>query len=312
MATPNTPTTPGTPPDDAPDITQWIGRHQQVRDTISPVQVRQMAATLDDRLRLQAPAAQPLPAGWHWCYFNPIEAQPALGEDGHPRKGDFLPPVDLPRRMWAGSRLQWAGQFTVGSEVTKATEILDVQPKHGRSGEMVFVTLSHRYSDDGGPILTEEHDIVYREAPNEGERAQLHTVGERIARGEHRFEREGNWVREVLADEVRLYRYSAATFNGHRIHYDQPYCRDVEGYPGLVVHGPLIATLLLDWLERSLGATLGREGVVKAFTFRAKSPTFHLSRFHLHAAPNATGTSLNVWSTNNLGDVGLDGTVELV
>ena len=294
-----------------PDLSQWVGRRQEMVETISPVQVRQMAAALDDRARLDHPASAPLPAGWHWCYFNPTAQQSGLGEDGHPAKGDFLPPVAQPRRMWAGSRLVWQRAFSVGREVTKATEIQSVARKQGRSGEMVFVTLAHRYSDDQGLVLTEEHDIVYRDAPDEAERDQLRATGQRIASGEHAFERQGEWVKAVRTDEVMLFRYSAATFNGHRIHYDQPYCRDVEGYPGLVVHGPLIATLLLDWVERELAPALGTAGFVSAFSFKAKSPTFHLSGFHLHARRSEHGGGLDVWSTNNLGQVGLDGRISL-
>lgn len=296
------------------DINLWVGRRQESRDTISPVQVRQMAATLDDAERLREPGSAPLPAGWHWLYFNPLEVQSRLGDDGHPQRGDFLPPVALPRRMWAGSRLQWQRAFTVGREVRKASEIVSVSRKHGRSGEMVFVTVGHRYSDDEGLLLEEEHDIVYREAPGSAEREALAETGRRIARREHAFERQGEFTREVRADEVLLFRYSAATFNGHRIHYDLDYCRDVEGYPGLVVHGPLIATLLLDFLERELLAQLGAT-FVTGFQFRALRPTFHLSEFHLHARIEGRieGTGggdgsrqVALWSTNNLGEVGLD------
>lgn len=293
------------------DLSAWTGRRQETLDTISPVQVRQMAAAFNDSLRLQRPGAAPLPAGWHWLYFNPIAPQEQLGEDGHPMRGDFLPPVALPRRMWAGSRLQWQRAFTVGTEVRKASQILSVAHKQGRSGEMVFVTVEHAYSDADGPLLREEHDIVYREAPGDAERAQLRALGERIAAGEHAFEREGVHVRAVEVDAVLLYRYSAATFNGHRIHYDVDYCRDVEGYPGLVVHGPLIASLLLDWVENDLAAHLGGGRFIERFQFRAKSPTFHLRGFHLHASAQPDGTGLAVWSTNNLGQVGLDGLITL-
>lgn len=293
------------------DPAQWTGRRQATSDIISPVQVRQMAAAFDDSLRLTNPFAGPLPAGWHWLYFNPIAPQAQLGEDGHPLRGDFLPPVSLPRRMWAGSRLQWQRAFVVGSDVRKTSEILSVARKQGRGGEMIFVTVEHQYTDTDGPLLREEHDIVYREAPGDAERVLLKETGQRIADGEHTFEREGEFVRPVLADEVLLYRYSAATFNGHRIHYDVDYCRDVEGYPGLVVHGPLIATLLLGWVENDLAAQLGGERFVDRFTFRAKSPTFHLGGFHLHARRQPDGAGLAIWSTNNLGQVGLDGTLSL-
>ncbi|MEO7941580.1 MAG: MaoC family dehydratase N-terminal domain-containing protein [Burkholderiaceae bacterium] len=283
-------------------LEQWIGRSQSMTEVIHPVQVRQLAATLDDAARLGEPAASPLPAGWHWAYFNPIEVHAQLGDDGHPRRGDFLPPVQLPRRMWAGSRLRWTRAFTVGSTVTRDTRIASVERKSGRSGEMVFVTLAHRYHDQHGALLDEEHDIVYRDWPNDQEKSALATLGARAQAGEHAFERTGSVQKTVQADSVMLFRYSAATFNGHRIHYDVDYCRQIEGYPGLVVHGPLIATLLLGYMENTVAP--GR--FIRSFSFRAKRPTFALGAFHLHATGDAGGSRLDVWSTNNVGEVGLD------
>jgi 3-methylfumaryl-CoA hydratase len=291
-----------------PELKQWVGRSQSLTEVIDAVPVRQLAAALNDVPRLQDPAAALLPAGWHWAYFNPIEVQSRLGDDGHPRRGDFLPPVDLPRRMWAGSRLNWTRAFTVGSTVTRATRIASVERKSGHSGAMVFVTLAHRYDDQDGPLLEEEHDIVYRDWPGAEEKIALATLGARARASEHAFERAGPRQQTVRADSVMLFRYSAATFNGHRIHYDIDYCRNVEGYPGLVVHGPLIATLLLGFVEN----TLARGRFIRSFAFRAKRPTFDLGPFHLHAAADAdadAGGRLDVWSTNNVGEIGLDAQV---
>ena len=287
------------------DFSAWVGRRQTVTDTISPVQVRQMAATINDSARLAQPDGATLPAGWHWLYFNPLEVQSRLGDDGHPARGDFMPPVALPRRMWAGSRLQWSRAFLVGNMVTKASEILKVTQKSGRSGEMVFVTVAHDYADDAGPLLREEHDIVYRGWPSVDEKAALAALGARARAGDHAFERTSASLEAVSADAVMLFRYSAATFNGHRIHYDVDYCREVEGYPGLVVHGPLIATLLLGHIESKVAP--GR--FIRAFEFRAVRPTFDLTGFHLHAEGDSE--SLAVWSTNNVGEVGIDGRVTL-
>lgn len=287
-----------------PELEQWVGRSQSLTAVIDAVQVRQLAATLNDAPRLQDPAQAPLPAGWHWAYFNPLEVQSRLGDDGHPRRGEFLPPVDLPRRMWAGSRLNWTRAFTVGSTVTRATRIASVERKSGRSGAMVFVTLAHRYDDQDGQILDEEHDIVYRDWPGAGERSALADLGARARAGEHAFERAGTHQQTLCADSVMLFRYSAATFNGHRIHYDIDYCRKVEGYPGLVVHGPLIATLLLGFVEN----TLAKGRFIRSFDFRAKRPTFDLGPFHLHAAAEADA-GIGIWSTNNVGEVGLDAQV---
>ncbi|MDO8719021.1 MAG: MaoC family dehydratase N-terminal domain-containing protein [Polaromonas sp.] len=287
------------------DFSAWVGRLQTVTDTISPVQVRQMAATLNDGARLAQPDGAVLPAGWHWLYFNPLEVQSRLGDDGHPARGDFLPPVALPRRMWAGSRLQWSRAFAVGSVVTKASEILKVTQKSGRSGEMVFVTVAHDYADSHGPLLREEHDIVYRDWPSADEKAALAALGARARAGEHAFERTSAGPEPVSADAVALFRYSAATFNGHRIHYDVDYCREVEGYPGLVVHGPLIATLLLGYIETKVAPG----HFIRAFEFRAVRPTFDLTGFHLHA--DGDDTSFTLWSTNNVGEVGIDGRLTL-
>ncbi len=290
-----------------PDIEQWVGRRQSLTEVIHGVQVRQLAATLNDAGRLATPDAATLPAGWHWAYFNPIEIQSRLGSDGHPQRGDFLPPVSLPRRMWAGSRLHWSRAFRVGSSVTRQTRIDKVERKSGRSGDMVFVTLAHQYLDADGLLLEEEHDIVYRDWPTPVEKAALAELGKRARAGAHVFERVGSRQVSVIADSVMLFRYSAATFNGHRIHYDSDYCRSVEGYPGLVVHGPLIATLLLGFVEN----TLAKGRFVRSFEFRAKRPTFDLAPLHLHGTPGADGRAMDVWSTNNVGEVGLDARVVL-
>jgi 3-methylfumaryl-CoA hydratase len=293
-------------------LEQWLGRTQTVLETIGPVQARQMAATLDDAARMKDPSLALLPAGWHWLYFNPMEVQSKLGEDGHPARGDFLPSVELPRRMWAGSRLEWTRAFSVGSEVTRKSEIIKVSRKAGRSGEMVFVTVAHLYADVNGMLLREEHDIVYRDSQSMVEKAALVEVAARVASWQAEtpvFERTGENTKSVTADAIMLYRYSAATFNGHRIHYDVDYCRDVEGYPGLVVHGPLIATLLLGYVENEIVPGCR----ILTFEFRATRPTFDLGGFHLHVSKNGGNAStLNVWASNNIGEVGIDGVITLV
>jgi 3-methylfumaryl-CoA hydratase len=285
----------------------WVGRTQESQDTISEIPVRQMAAAMDDAERMRSPGAGPLPAGWHWLFFNPLELQSRLGEDGHPERGGFLPPVALPRRMWAGSRLRWTRAFSVGATVARSSRILKVAHKSGRSGEMVFVTVGHRYADAQGPLLDEEHDIVYRQAATASERAALAAQGHGAPADAGAFERAGRHRREVRAGPVLLFRYSAATFNGHRIHYDADYCREVEGYPGLVVHGPLIATLLLRFVEQDLAP--GR--FVRSFEFRAQQPTFDLAPFHLHASETPAGGGYALWSTNHRGQVGLSGQLTL-
>jgi 3-methylfumaryl-CoA hydratase len=292
---------------DQDDLSAWVGKQQSVSTHLSDVPARQMAALMDDAPRVAATDMGALPHGWHWLYFNPIEVQSRLGPDGHPLRGDFLPPVALERRMWAGSRLNWRKPLNVGTTVEKHSEILRVARKEGRSGPMVFVTLAHRYEDaQGDVLLNEEHDIVYRDAPGAAEAAGMAAIGERIRAGEHVFERQGEWQSAVQADAVMLFRYSAATFNGHRIHYDADFCRNVEGYPGLVVHGPLIATLLLHFIQTRVAP--GRW--IASFQFKALKPTFDLSGFHLHAASKSEN-ALDVWSTNNLGEVALEGSMTL-
>ncbi len=284
------------------DLGRWIGRNTQTQDTINPAIVAQLAATLDLPDIMAAPSGRSLPPCWHWAFFNPLAVQSGLGPDGHPERGDFLPPVTLPRRMWAGSRLVWHGDFEVGSRVDKRSTILNVQSKSGRGGEMVFVTVGHAYEIDGQPILSEEHDIVYREDAGDAEREALARLAQRIHAGEHEFERSGARQRQVDAGPVMLFRYSAVTFNGHRIHYDRSYCEHIEHYPGLIVHGPLIATLLITWA----GMTLYPQRRIREFAFRAQRPTFDLAPLHLHAdEPGADGSTLALWSTNNVGEIAL-------
>ena len=289
-----------------PRLQDWIGRTQVTSDTLSIVQLRQMAALMDDARRMREPMqAGALPAGWHWLYFAPLQIQSRLGRDGHPQLGDFLPPVHLPRRMWAGSRLRWSRDFEAGMAVTQTSEIINVSQKSGRSGSMVFVTVKHSYANSDGPILVEEQDIVYRDAASDAEKQALHELGEQVRAGVHAFERTGQTVMPWSADPVMLFRYSASTFNGHRIHYDVDFCRQLEGYPGLVVHGPLLATLMLHLVQTQVAP--GRP--LASFEFRALKPTFDISGFHLHCSEH--DGALQVWTTNNIGQVGVDGRVTL-
>ncbi len=259
-------------------LNEWIGRHESTEDVIAPDRVRAMAATLDHE---HTPVSgDELPAGWHWMFFNLAARARDLGPDGHPKRGGFLPPVPLPRRMWAGGRLAFSRPLRVGERVRRDSEIADLKVKQGRSGALVFVVVRHVIAGESGPALEEEHDIVYREAPRP----------DASAPAPERAPLDAAWRREVRPDPVLLFRYSALTFNGHRIHYDQPYVTKVEGYPGLIVHGPLIATLLLDHLRANMpGARLRR------FEFRALSPLFDTAPFGLNGAPGAGGT-VRLWA----------------
>ncbi|MFH0129473.1 MaoC family dehydratase N-terminal domain-containing protein [Variovorax sp. VaC1] len=262
----------------------WQGRSETLTDDITATPVRAFSATLD---RDDPPpvAGTPLPALWHWLYFLPHHRQSEIGEDGHAKRGGFLPPVPLPRRMWAGGRLNWeAGNpLQVGDRIERASTIVSVTHKAGRSGELVFVLVRHEVRNERGLALTEEHDIVYRAAAEPGEKAPPPTPAPKDAA----------FSRDIVPDDVLLFRYSALTFNGHRIHYDRRYVTEVEGYPGLIVHGPLIATLLVDLLRRNVaGAQLAR------FEFRAVRPTFDIAPFRVHGKPaegSRDGKTFSLW-----------------
>ena len=285
------------------DFAAWIGRSRAETETLDARLVRWLAATLERPDWSDVQAGQALPAGWHWILFAPVAAQSSLGRDGHPsRTGDFLPPTSQPRRMWAGSRLVWHDRFRVGDQVTRTSTIVSAEEKSGRSGTMVFVTVAHRLEVGGRLIVQEEQDLVYRGDAGPDEVAALARLAERARAGGNAPEKTGQFQQPVRPDPVMLFRYSAATFNGHRIHYDRDYASAVEGYPGLVVHGPLIASLLLGFAETVVGAGAR----VTRFDFRAKRPTFDITPFALHAdAPNVAG-DFALWSTNNVGDVAVE------
>jgi len=286
------------------DLSSWVGRTQQSTETLDARLVRWLAAILDRTDLLDARDGAALPPAWHWAFFNAVEPMAALGRDGHPKKGGFLPPTAQPRRMWAGSRLHWHGALKVGQAVERVSTILKCEAKRGRTGDMVLVTVGHQFRDGDAAVLDEQHDIVYRDEASEDERRALADLAAQARAGRLQFERKGEIVREVTVGPVQMFRYSAATFNGHRIHYDRDYAHEIEGYPGLVVHGPLIATMLLEFLQAQVAP--GRR--VERFEFRALKPTFDIAPFALHAAPPAADGSVSLWSTSNVGAVGIQAT----
>jgi 3-methylfumaryl-CoA hydratase len=290
------------------DFSAWVGRSRAESETLDARLARWLAATLERPEWLDARAGQALPSGWHWTLFAPIASMSGLGRDGHPaRTGDFLPPTEQPRRMWAGSRLTWHDRFKVGDTVTRTTTIRSAEEKSGRSGSMVFVTLSHRLAVGDRLVVEEEQDLVYRGDTGPDEVAALARLADQARSGQVEPARSGVYTRKVDPDPVLLFRFSAATFNGHRIHYDREYARSVEGYPGLVVHGPLIASLLLSFIETDVAP--GR--FIQQFSFRAKRPTFDVSSFSLHAdRPDASG-EFSIWSTNNIGEVAVEATARV-
>src|SRR6059058_2792396 len=258
----------------------WEGRSETLHDDITAAPVRNLAATLD-RDDPPPAAGTELPPLWHWLYFLPSARQSELGPDGHPKRGGFLPPVPLPRRMWAGGRLQWHAPLHVGEAVERTSRIVSVTHKSGRSGDLVFVLVRHEVRNAQGLALTEEHDIVYRSAAQPGDPVPPPQAASADAA----------WQRAIVPDDVLLFRYSALTFNGHRIHYDRRYVTEVEGYPGLIVHGPLIATLLLDLLRRQRP-----DAEVASFRFKAVRPTFDLHPFSVNGQPQSDGKTVRLWA----------------
>lgn len=277
------------------ELRRWIGRSQTQDDTVTPVPVAALAATLDRDDPLPQPGDE-LPPLWHWIYFLPLVRHSELGPDGHPRRGGFLPPVPLPRRMWAGGRFEFFHPLRVGESIRRTSRIADVSLKEGRSGTLVFVRVRHEVSNDAGVALAEEQDIVYREAPRPGETPPAPKAAPLDAA----------WHSEIVPDPVLLFRYSALTFNGHRIHYDHPYTTQVEGYPGLVVHGPLTATLLVDLLRRHLPRMR-----LERFSFRAVRPLYAPRPFTVCGKLEADGKTATLWTRDADGWVTMEASATL-
>ena len=279
----------------SPPLADWIGRTEAVGDLVSATPYAALAALLD-RPALRPQPGTVLPPLWHWLYFLPLHRQSELAEDGHPRRGGLLPPAPLPRRMWAGSQIHFHQAIRVGDELLRLSTIESVNEKTGRSGALVFVRVRHEVRSGDELALTEWHDIVYRET----------VQGEGVAPSPVAAPAESLWQRRVLPDELLLFRYSALTMNGHRIHYDHPYATQIEGYPGLVVHGPLIATLLLDLLREHLpDAELAR------FEFRALRPLFAGHCFHVCGQPQEDGKTVHLWARDGTGALAMDAKAEL-
>jgi len=280
---------------DPADLVRWVGRTETLVDVVTTVPVAALAATLDDGNPVPA-AGEALPPLWHWLYFLPRPRRSELGPDGHAARGGFLPPVPLPRRMWAGGRLAWHDPLRIGDRIERVSRVESVSTKSGKSGDLVFVLVRHTVSTERGLALVEEHDIVYRDAPAPGSTPPAAPV----ARTDER------WSLRVVPDDTLLFRYSALTFNAHRIHYDRRYVTGVEGYPGLVVHGPLIATMLVELLRSRLPAAS-----LSHFAFRAVSPLFDLAPFGLCGRPSADGATVDLWARNVEGGLAMQATATL-
>lgn len=241
---------------DMEHLRSWIGRSREMRDTVTPRLVNEFRATFTGAL---APVPEhEAPLALHWCLAPETPAADALGPDGHAAKGGFLPPVPLPRRMWAGGEIETLASLRVGDEVVRRETVSDVVAKEGRTGSLCFVTVRHDYETSRGLAIRERQDIVYREAVPPGGQVNAPQPSTPTGVPER--------VRAVDATTTLLFRYSAMTFNGHRFHYDYPYATEVEGYPGLVVHGPIQASLLFNCAAETLGCVPGK------FRYRGVSP----------------------------------------
>lgn len=236
---------------------------------------------------------------WHWLYFWDAQPPDALGRDGHPKVGGFLPDMGLPRRMWAGGRLSFRDPVALGAPARKRSTIAAAKRKKGRSGPLAFVTVRHEIGDAANAAaIVEEQDIVYREDPAPDAPAP------RVEQAPSDETHSARWS----ANPTLLFRYSALTFNGHRIHYDLDYCREVEGYPGLVVHGPLLATLMLE-----LAANVCAQPIA-SFAFRARRPVFHTEAFEVCARPLIDGAEgdLRLWVRAEDGRLAMTGEVAFI
>ena len=282
---------------DAAELVRWVGKTETVTDTVTATPYAALSATLDHPPE-RPPAGTKLPPLWHWLYFLPLYRQSDAGPDGHAKRGAFLPPVALPRRMWAGSDLEFNEPLRIGDRISRVSTIADVSEKAGRTGPLVFVKVRHeiRANDEARPAIVELQDLVYREAPKAGDASPPPQPAPSA----------GRWQRRVVPDDLLLFRYSALTFNGHRIHYDRKYVTEAEGYPGLIVHGPLIATLLLDLLRRQLP-----DATVRRYAFRAVRPLFDSSPFDVCAEPAPDGRNVRLWAKDHQGWIAMDAAAEI-
>jgi len=277
--------------DDLEKLKDWIGRSESAVDDVTVPLVERLTATLD--LERAPREGEPLPIGWHSTLFPRVVRQSQIGADGHPARGDFLPPVPLPRRMFAGRRVQYPGALMVGDRARRESEIASVTIKDGRTGKMVFVTVRHSITGPRGLAVIEEQDIVYRAEPDPNAPRPAPQPAARTA----------PWARPFTPDPVVLFRYSALTFNGHRIHYDHPYVTGVEGYPNLVMNGGL-TTLLVSELARTRSPR-----PVIGMVSRNVRPLFVNNTFTVCGEPSADAASAKMWVADHEGALALSAEV---
>jgi 3-methylfumaryl-CoA hydratase len=267
----------------------WIGKKEISHDVVTARPIAMMQALLNESNK----TVNILPHLYHWFYFLPLVDSKEISEDGHPLKGSFLPPIPFPKRMWAGSRFQFLNPIHVNQHIRRESEILNVELKHGKSGDMYFVTVKHSIFTEEKLAIIEEHDIVYRDASNQAQTSKPVTHSEKTF----------SYKKFFPVNTVTLFRYSALTFNGHKIHYDRPYAIENEGYPGLVVHGPLLATLLLHTFQQE-----NPNKNISHFEFRAINPIFDFNEFSI--CGDIQTDQAELWIEKSDGQIAMKGKVQ--
>jgi len=275
------------------DFSDWIGKSETEHGFASAYPADYFTGTLD---RADGPFADgdPLPPAWHYFYFHELVALAETGPDGHRAKGHFMPPLPFPRRMWAGSKMQFESPIRIGEKLRKVITIADIAVKEGKSGGLCFVTTTEEvFGEDDRSTTVETRTQVYRDAadPNAPPPAPRPAPAEAV------------WSRTIHPSAVLLFRYSALTMNSHRIHYDKDYVRDEEGYPGLLVHGPLTMTMMLDLFRREMP-----EATLKTLDLRAISPVYDTMDFTVHGAPGEDGTA-KLWAMTGDGALAMSADV---
>jgi len=280
-------------------LKDWIGNTETIHDFISPTTIAGMSATLD-RDDADPVFGDAIPASWHWLFFNKAAKRSQLGIDGHPARGGFLPPVPLPRRTWAGSKVDLLKPLEVGSKITRLSTIENVTIKEGKTGPLVFVDINHQVSGNDGTAVTDLQTVVYRDNPEKTNAPSQNNSKAKPLPGN------ALWSETFTPDTVLLFRYSALTFIGHRIHYDRDYTINEEGYPALLVHGPLTATILLDLCRRRLP-----EREITGFHVRATGPLFDNAPFTIHGKMADSQSDAELWAVNPDGELAMSIAVKL-
>ena len=273
------------------NLQEWVGKKEEIKDRIYTTPIKALALTLNYK-DLKIAEGDLLPEIWYWLYFLPMVAMTDVGVDGHPKRGGFLPPISLERRMWASSRFKFHQNLIIGEEIRKTSEILKISEKEGKAGRMVFVTIKHLIQSARGVAVEEEQDIVYLPMPKSFVQPEPNPIPVDL-----------QWKEQYPIDPVLLFRFSALTFNGHKIHYDWRYTTEVEKYPGLVVHGPLQALLLFESAKKN---NPGKKPV--SYSFRAVRPIFEFDKLTVCGRSNPDG-SHDLFTANTDGNIGMQATI---